>query len=201
MKGHRWFASTYDLLTWWSERGLLRRLRHLVVGVATGSVLEIGAGTGANFLYYREAERIVAIDPDPFMLRRAQQRANEKGLAMEFCQCPAEALPFSHASFDTVVSTLTLCTVDDPGRALAEVKRVLKPGGVFRFLAHVRAEGGVTALVQDRLTPLWRWLGAGCHLNRRTAASLEAAGFEIVELQQRRGPLTPLIIGMARPSD
>jgi ubiquinone/menaquinone biosynthesis C-methylase UbiE len=198
-RGHRWFAATYDPLNWWGERALLRRLRPLVVGRATGRVLEIGVGTGANFPYYREAESVVATDPDPFMLRRAQNRAREMGLAIEFYQCPAEALPFSDASFDTVVSALTLCTVGDPARSLAEVRRVLKPGGAFRFLEHVRAEGRVMALLQDRLTPLWRWLGAGCHLNRRSAASIQAAGFEIVEMERQKVPLTPMIIGVAQP--
>lgn len=198
--GHRWFAATYDFLTRWSELKLLRHLRPLVAGAATGQVLEIGVGSGANFPYYKGVEKIVATDPDLFMLRRAQRRAEELGLMVQFQQSPAEALPFADASFDTVVSTLVFCTVGDPSQALAEVKRVLKPTGVFRFIEHVRAKESFIGKVQDILTPVWRWVGAGCHLNRQTAARIEAAGFQFIELQQRRLLLMPLIIGVARPA-
>lgn len=201
MKGHRWLAATYDLVTWWSERRLLSQLRPLIAGEAVGRVLEIGAGTGANFPYYRDVEKLVATEPDPYMLRRARRRANELELEVEFHQCPAEALPFADASFDTVVATLVLCTVADPGRALAEIRRVLKPGGTFRFIEHVRAGGGLVARVQDLLTPLWRWFGAGCHLNRRTAESIAAAGFDIVELLPQQALLVPFIIGVATPKE
>lgn len=199
-KGHRWYAATYDLLNRPMERRVLSRLRPLVAGRATGQVLEIGAGTGANFPYYNRetVKRIVATEPDPFMLRRAQKRAAELELNIELHQCPAEALPFADASFDTVVCTLVLCTVADQARSLAEIKRVLKPDGAFRFLEHVRAEG-VVGWVQDVVTPAWRWFGAGCHPNRRTAERIVTAGFEIVELQEQRLPFLPLIIGVAKP--
>ncbi|MBI3969311.1 MAG: class I SAM-dependent methyltransferase [Chloroflexi bacterium] len=199
VKGHPWFAATYDLVTWWAERTLLRQLRSRVVSQATGTVLELGAGTGANFPYYPAAERIIATEPDLFMLRRAKKQAQALGLDVDLHQGLAEALPFSEASCDTVVSTLVLCTVAVPDRALAETKRVLKPGGAFRFIEHVRADGW-TGMVQDKLTPAWRWFGAGCHLNRRTAAAIEAAGFQIVELEQRRLGPTPLLIGVAQPT-
>ncbi|MBI2940994.1 MAG: class I SAM-dependent methyltransferase [Chloroflexi bacterium] len=198
-KGHRCFAAVYDLLNRWGERKVLGHLRPHIAGEATGRVLEIGAGTGANFPYYRMAETIVATDPDPFMLERAQKRAGERCLAITFVQCAAEELPFPDCSFDTVVATLVLCTVRDPARALAAVRRVLKPDGAFRFIEHVRADGGLMARVQDFLTPAWSCLGAGCHLNRRTAASLEAAGFEMAEIQELQLPLLPLISGIARP--
>lgn len=198
--GHRWFAAMYDCVTRWSERRELQHLRPLVAGAATGYVLELGAGTGANFPYYRGGVRLVGTEPDPFMLRRAQKRAQQLGLAMEFHQCPAEALPFADASFDTVVSTLVFCSVSDPALALAEIKRVLKPDGTFRFMDHVRADESFTGQVQDFLTPVWRWFGAGCHLNRQTAASIEAAGFRILEQEHRRLTLMPLIIGAARPA-
>lgn len=179
---------------------MLGRFRPVVAGEATGAVLEIGAGTGANFSYYRQAEKIVAVEPDPFMLRRAVKRARHLGLDIEFRQAVAEALPFPDASFDAVVATLVFCTVTDPARALAEVGRVLKPGGTFRFIEHVRVEGGVAAGMQDVLTPVWKRVGAGCHLNRRTVDAVEAAGFEIVEMKQERPfPLLPLAAGVARP--
>jgi ubiquinone/menaquinone biosynthesis C-methylase UbiE len=197
-RGHRWYAAAYDTVNWWAETRLFARYRPWIAGEASGRVLEIGAGTGANFPYYRAAALLVAAEPDPFMLCRARARAHRLGLAVRFCQCPAEALPFADASFDAVVATLVLCTVNDPARALAEVRRVLKPDGTFRFIEHVRADGFAGA-VQDLVTPVWRWVGAGCHPNRRTATSIRAAGFEIIACEERPLPLTPLIIGLARP--
>jgi ubiquinone/menaquinone biosynthesis C-methylase UbiE len=199
MRGHRWYAATYDFLTQWAERGLLRQVRPLVVGQARGRVLEIGAGTGASFPYYRQVEMLVAMEPDPFMLRRAKRRARDLGFRVQLLQAAAEALPFRNASFDAVVSTLVLCTVADPPRALAEAKRVLKPAGSLRFIEHVRADGWI-GRVQDIVTPAWRWIGAGCHPNRRTAESIRTAGFDIIQLKQRTVAQTPFIAGEARPT-
>lgn len=202
LKGHRWFAAIYDLLSACCERRLLSQVRTWIAGQATGRVLEIGAGTGANFPYYRAAEQIVAVEPDPYMLRRARKRAAELGLDVEFHRVPAEVLPFADASFDTVVATLVLCTVADPARSLAEARRVVKPRGTFRFIEHVRAREGSLARLQDTLTPLWRRLGAGCHLNRRTADAITVAGFAIAKLEQVPSlPLVPLIAGVARPAE
>lgn len=117
---------------------------------------------------------------------------------MEFYQCPAEDLPFEDASFDTVVSSLVFCSVRDVPLALAEIKRILKPQGVCRFIEHVRAEGRDAGKVQDILTPAWRWFGAGCHLNRDTVSRMESAEFEIVEMRRKPLPLIPLVVGMAR---
>jgi len=199
VKGHRWFAAAYDVINQWGEATVLGRFRPWIAGQATGRALEIGVGTGAKFPYYRAVEKIVAIEPDPFMLERARKRAAKLGLDVEFHQGPAEALPFADASFDTVVATLVFCTIGDPSRALAEVRRVLKPEGTFRFIEHVRAEGGLLARVQDALTPLWSRVGAGCHLNRRTVEAIREAGFEIVAMQRRPFGPTPLMIGVARP--
>ncbi len=200
LKGHSWFAALYDHVMRWSEQRLLSQLRPFIAGRASGRILEIGAGTGANFQYYKAAEKIVATEPDPYMLRRARKRAEQLGLDVEFHQCPAEALPFEDSCFDTVVATLVLCTVRDQFRSLSEVKRVLEPAGTFRFLEHVRADRSFTGPVQDVLTPPWRYFGAGCHLNRRTGISIEAAGFKIIEMQHHRMPLgIPLIAAVARP--
>lgn len=199
MNGHRWFAALYDPLTRSMERKVLGPFRALIAGGASGRVLEIGAGTGANFPYYQAAQKVVATEPDPFMLQRARKRADELGFDVELHQHSAEALPFPDHSFDSVVSTLVLCTVADQTRALAEARRVLKPGGSLRFIEHVRAPGLIGRL-QDIITPVWRWFGAGCQPNRRTAASIDAAGFEIVEMQRRPLPFIPLIVGVARPT-
>jgi ubiquinone/menaquinone biosynthesis C-methylase UbiE len=197
MKGHRWFAVVYDLLTAWGEAHLLGAYRRHIVGEATGRVLEIGAGTGASFPYYDTARRIVATEPDPFMLARAQRRARSLDRPIALVQCPAETLPFADASFDTVVSTLVLCTVEDQDRSLAEIRRVLKPGGSLRFIEHVRFDDA-RGRVQDAVLPVWRCVAAGCHPNRRTAEMIQRAGFQIVEMQQRVTPLMPLIVGAAR---
>jgi ubiquinone/menaquinone biosynthesis C-methylase UbiE len=196
--GHRWFAALYDPLTCWPERKIFAPLRTSLVGEVSGRVLEIGAGTGANFPHYQPGQTIVTTEPDQFMLRRARQRAQALGLAVELYQCPAEALPFADASFDSVISTLVLCSVTDQAASLAEIRRVLKPGGTFRFIEHVRASGRLGRL-QDLVTPVWRYFGAGCHPNRRTAQSIRAAGFEMVEVDRQSLPIIPLIVGVARP--
>jgi len=192
MQGHKWFASIYDSMMAGAERSFMRKAREYVVGGATGRVLEIGAGTGASFSYYQDgAEVIVATEPDPFMLRRAERRAQEIGRPIELKQAPAEELPFDDGSFDTVVSTLVLCTVRDPQKALSEIRRVLKPGGQMRFYEHVRFEHPFGAFWQDLVTPLWQWVGAGCHPNRDTARSIVEAGFAIQELELLK-PVPPV---------
>ncbi len=199
-EGHPWFAATYNWLLSIPEQLLLGQIRRYIAGEVMGQVLEIGVGTGANFRYYANGvEQVVAIEPDPYMLQKAAEEAARLGRDVEFCRCPAEALPFADRSFDTIVITLVLCTVVDQAAAFAEMKRVLKPGGTVRFLEHVRSAGAWGAWVQDLLTPTWRRLGAGCHLNRPTAENMQAAGFEIVEMQRKQVPLLPLIFGVTRP--
>jgi ubiquinone/menaquinone biosynthesis C-methylase UbiE len=196
-RGHRWFAATYDCINQWEERRVLGPIRERLLAGVTGRVLDLGAGTGANFRCLRTASEVVAAEPDPYMLERARKRARQMGLEVAFFPSPAEALPFADHSFDTVVTTLVLCTVTDPGRALAEARRVLKPGGTFRFVEHVRADGWKGHAL-DLVTPVWQQLGAGCHPNRRTGEAIRAAGFELVEFEERAlGPI-PLIAGIGR---
>src|SRR5213594_1343369 len=131
---HPWFAAVYDRINAAMERGFMRPVREELVGSARGRVLEIGCGTGANFRYYRDgATEVIATEPDPYMLERAARRAKEAGRPIELRQAPAEALPFADRSFDTVLSTLVLCTVRDPSRALAEMRRVLAANGELHF--------------------------------------------------------------------
>jgi SAM-dependent methyltransferase len=175
--------------------------RGIIVGGARGRVLEIGVGTGANLPYYSsEIEHLTGMEPDAAMLRRARKRAEELGRQVEWVQGRVEALPFPDASFDTVVGTLMLCSVSDVRVGLSEVLRVLKPGGQFRFLEHVRSEAAWAARLQDWVTPLWRRCTAGCHPNRDTEQSIRAAGFEIVERRRLRvgiGLASPTLIGVA----
>jgi ubiquinone/menaquinone biosynthesis C-methylase UbiE len=200
-KGHRWFAALYDRICASTERRLGPALRPRLQGDLRGHVLEIGAGTGASFAYYPPEAHVVATEPDPHMMRRAERRLARLGRAsIELRAASADALPFDDASFDHALSSLVLCTVPDQSRALAELRRVLKPNGTFRFLEHVRNdESTFWGGVQDLITPVWRWLGAGCHPNRRTGRAIEEAGFRI-EWQEtaRIAPGTSAIYGRAR---
>jgi ubiquinone/menaquinone biosynthesis C-methylase UbiE len=193
MRGHRWFAALYDRLSAPVERRYTAQVREDVAGGAAGRVLEVGAGTGLNFPYYRRARvtNVVATEPDPFMLRRAEQRAAEAAGRIQLVRAPAERLPFAAGAFDAVVCTLVLCSVADQRAALTEIYRVLRSGGELRFYEHVRFDGRLAALLQDAATPLWSRVFAGCHVNRATADVIPAAGFELVTLEERNLPTIP----------
>ncbi|HEX9642348.1 MAG TPA: class I SAM-dependent methyltransferase [Candidatus Krumholzibacteria bacterium] len=202
-KGHRWFAALYDRINARDERRLGPLIRPRIAGEAHGRVLEIGAGTGANFPYYPADARVVATEPDPFMLKRAEKKLAELAVTnIEIRQSSADELPFEEASFDHVVSTLVLCSVPEQSRALGELRRVLRPTGSFRFLEHVRNDDSrVWGTIQDAITPVWRQLGAGCHPNRRTRQAIEEAGFELEWLEKTRiAPGTFAVYGVARPT-
>ena len=199
-EGHRWFAATYDRLMARPENTFMKRIRQEVIGEARGQVLEIGCGTGASFPYYSDSvESITATEPDPYMLARANKRAATLGKPIVFHQAPAETLPFDDASFDTVISTLVMCTVGDLPKALSEVRRVLKSSGQFRFYEHVRYDHAFGAFWQDIITPIWRWFGAGCHPNRDLEGFIRKAGFEIARIQYMKThwPIPPM--AFARP--
>jgi SAM-dependent methyltransferase len=194
--GYDWIFDHVDLLGGADHR---RRL----VEQATGQVLEIGAGTGRNLPLYRNATRVVALEPGPGMRARAEQAARAAQLAVEVADGRAEALPFPDAAFDTVVASLVLCTVPDLTQALAEAHRVLRPGGTLRFYQHVRADDPRLARWQDRLERPWGWLAAGCHPNRDVVAAIAAAGFRVLELDrfdfQIMPPLVrPHVLGVAQ---
>lgn len=198
-KGHPVFATLYDRLTRPLERSLIQPLRQGFSRLE-GSILEIGVGTGVNLPYYAVNASVVAIEPDPYMLARAAERLGQfRRTEITLCQAQAEALPFREGSFAHVVSTLVLCTVLDPGMALAEIRRLLKPDGHFHFVEHVRADGWI-GRGQDFVQPLYSYFMGGCQPNRRTLVSIEAAGFRIEDLQHRTVQFgTPLLIGRATP--
>lgn len=154
-------------------------------------------GVGANWQYLPAGIEYVGIDPDAHMLERARKRARSSGRAVDLHQAAAEDLPFEDASFDSVLVTLTLCSVDDPARALAEIWRVLRPGGELRFWEHVRPSGRVPGLALDLAAPLWARTLGGCHPNRRTAQSIEASGFVRGEIRHVRMNGLPAILGTA----
>ena len=195
MKGHKWFAAVYDKISESEEKKFMGAVRSEMLKDVTGRVLEIGAGTGLNFQHYRDGAEISATEPDPYMLQRARKRAAETAAPIDLQQAAAEDLPFPDASFDFVVSTLVLCSVKDPQEALAEVKRVLKPGGELRVYEHVRYKNPIGALSQDVISPVWHWFGAGCHPNRDTERHLRDAGFELtsVRVRNEHPPIPPML--------
>jgi ubiquinone/menaquinone biosynthesis C-methylase UbiE len=198
----RFFAATYDRMSAKSEEAGLRALRQALLADAGGRVLEIGAGTGANLPHYNgRLESLVVTEPEPPMLRRLQRAANQHAPHAQVLRAPAEDLPFEDDSFDTVVSTLVLCGVDDQPRALREARRVLRPGGRLLFLEHVRADDPEIAKFQDRMNWLNR-LVVGCDCNRPTLATIKAEQFSVSRLEQTTMPkapkfVRPLIVGTA----
>ncbi len=200
--GHRWVAAVYDWFNGRTEWRIMRQYRPIIMGQATGRVLEIGIGTGFSLPHYQQADEVIGIEPDPHMLKRAQKRLAGLGLAnVELRAGRAEALPFEDSSFDAVVASLVLCTVRDVPGSLAEARRVLKPDGTFRFMEHVRNDDSFMGTIQDWITPIWRWLAAGCHANRRTEQAIVAAGFHIEQSWRLSVPPgQPLIVGIARPA-
>jgi len=197
------FACVYDRMTAGVEAAGLREHRERLLASARGRVLEIGAGTGANLPFYREGvETIIVAEPEAPMARRLARRIREQPRAVELVQAPAEQLPLADAQFDTVVSTLVLCTVIDQARALRELRRLLKPGGRLLFIEHVRSDEPRLAWWQDRLNGINRVVANGCNCNRSTVDAIRAAGFTITSLERHNMPkappfVRPLVIGMA----
>jgi len=196
VRGHRIFAAMWDLATRRENRRLVECRRAAAAGLH-GRVLEIGVGVGANWQYLPAGIEYVGIEPDAYMLERARRRADTSGRAVDLHQAAAEDLPFEDATFDSVLVTLTLCSVDDPARALAEIGRVLRPGGELRFWEHVRPSGRVAGVALDCLAPLWARTLGGCHPNRRTAQSIDASGLTRGEVRRVRMTGLPAILGTA----
>jgi len=185
MRGVEQIPWLYDLVMTLAERGQLGRWRGWLARDAGGRVLEVGCGTGRNLPLYPPRGRLVGVDPHPQNVARARRRAPSRPLV----QARAEALPFRDGAFEVVVSSLVLCSVDDPSRALAEIRRVLAPGGELRAMEHVRARRGWLARLQDLAEPAWIRLTGGCHPNRDTEHAVAAAGFHIEERGRRASGL------------
>ena len=196
----RIFARVYDPFLWLGELAGMRRLRSDLLRDAVGRVVEIGAGTGLNVEHYPDGIfELVLVEPDAAMRRRLARRVR----AAHIVDAPAERLPLPDASVDTVVSTLVLCTVDEPERALREIARVLRPDGRLLFIEHVRASSRFLAACQDHLLEPWRRFAGGCHCNRQTVELMGACGFEVTadSVAWRWMPpiVRPLMVGQATP--
>jgi ubiquinone/menaquinone biosynthesis C-methylase UbiE len=200
--GSRFQALTYDRMSARVEKAGLRDRRRGLLSAATGRVIEIGGGTGANLPFYGPAvESLTVTEPEPPMLRRLERRVREQAPLAKVLRAPAEDLPFDDDTFDTAVSTLVLCGVDDQPRALRELRRVLRPGGQLLFLEHVRSDDARVARLQDRMNGFNR-IVARCECNRPTLDSIRAAGFEVTQVEHtmlKKVPpfVRPLIVGRA----
>ncbi len=170
---------------------------------ATGTVLEIGAGTGANIpLYGDSVEKLILAEPEAPMFKRLQSTSAKSAVPNEIVLATAESLPLADASVDTAVSTIVLCTVESQERSLAEIARVLKPGGKLLFLEHVRSRDPKVAKWQDRLNWLWKKFGNGCNCNRRTLDVIDNSQFKITDAKHGSIPkasrlIRPCITGTA----
>lgn len=164
----------------------IRKQREKVVPLARGEVLEVGIGTGRNLPHYDAAniEKIWGLDPATDMHRKTRKRLAGSRLDVELMPLSAETIPVEDARFDTVVLTYTLCSIPDPVAALAEMKRVLRPGGMLIFCEHGLAPDVAVTAWQRRLTPTWRKIAGNCHMDRNIPALLRSGGFTPDDLQE-----------------
>jgi ubiquinone/menaquinone biosynthesis C-methylase UbiE len=193
--GGRIFAAIYDPLMQRGEKAGLAERRAALLAEASGRVLEVGAGTGLNLRHYgAQVESLTLTEPEEPMAKRLRRRLAERPGRVELVEASAESLPFPDAEFDTVVSTLVLCTVRDQKRALAELRRVLKPGGKLLFLEHLRSDDPKLARRQDRMNGFNQVVGHGCNCNRATLDAIDDAGFTITTVEHGTLPKTPRFV-------
>ncbi len=186
------------------NKGLIS-YRERVVGAAEGRVLEIGGGSGLNLPFYGPAVRdLLVLEPAASLLRMAQHAPRRVGLPVSFLNVSAEAIPLEDQSIDTIVTTWTLCTIPQVGMALSEMRRVLRLGGRLLLVEHGRSPDESVRRLQNYLTPAWRRISGGCHLNRPIQEVVEASGFRFDRLETgyMRGlkPMTFMYEGSARPN-
>lgn len=176
--------------------GQFSKQRSLLLKDVQGEVLEIGFGTGLNLEFYPdEVRKITAVDPNAGMSEVARRNIERSGIKVETKVISGEHLPIEDESFDSVVCTWTLCSIPDAGQALREVRRVLRPGGKFFFVEHGLAPDPGVQKWQHRLTPPWRKIGDGCHLNRPIAEMIQAEGLRIPRMETFYMPKSPRFAG------
>ena len=185
------------LVTCACSQGQVMKRRAQVVPLARGAVFELGCGGGLNQEFYDTdaVTSFAGIDPHDGLLDEARDAARKKGWPADIRQGVGEDIPFPSGSFDSVVCTFTLCSVEDPARVLSEMRRILKPGGQALFLEHGRAPDANVARWQDRIEPVWKPLAGGCHLTRPIGSAFRGAGFEVAPLGQGYLPKAPKFAG------
>lgn len=205
---HPLFARFFDRVAGRDEeRGQADLRRQLLAGLS-GLVIEVGAGNGLNFAHVpRTVDRVLAVEPEPYLRRRAAQAAAGAPIPVRVVAGVADRLPAADGCAGGVVLSGVLCSVPDEAAALAEVRRVLGPGGEVRFYEHVRPEGAVRGRLHDALDGAWSRAMGGCHINRRTVATIADAGFDVSQVRSFRFPpgarLSPpavKVMGVARPA-
>jgi ubiquinone/menaquinone biosynthesis C-methylase UbiE len=202
---HPLFARFFNRFSAMLEKEIGPHRDELLAGLA-GRVVEIGAGNGMNFRHYpATVEEVVAVEPEPYMRAKAHEAAQSAPVRVTVLDGTADALPLPDDAVDVAIASLVLCSVPDPAAALAELRRVLKPGGELRFLEHVVSRRPRKASMQHRLddSGLWPRLGGGCHCARDTAATIAAAGFEVERVRSfdvgpAWGHTSPHVLGAAR---
>lgn len=196
---HPWFGQLYPKVSRWLDHRGGSDLRARLLAPLTGRVIEVGAGNGLNFAHYpASVTSVLAIEPEAVLRSAAQRSALFAPTPVSIVSARAEQLPADDDGFDAAVVSLVLCSIADPGRALAELRRVVRPSGVIRFYEHVRSPKPVIGVIEDVVTPLWSVFAGGCHLNRDTPAIIQAAGFEIVELARFPFAGVTHVLGTAR---
>lgn len=198
MRGIEHIPWLYDALMSAMDVTGFSRWRRKLVGTVENRILEVGCGTGRNLPLYPPGSEVVALDPDFAALRRARRRSPGTLLVV----ARAEAMPFPADHFQTVVSGLVFCSVQDPAAGLAEIGRVLHPEGQLRMIEHVRHSHPTLARIQDGVQPMWTWVTGGCHPNRDTEAAVERAGFRIdPEDRVARGVMRRFSARLVQPRD
>jgi ubiquinone/menaquinone biosynthesis C-methylase UbiE len=180
----RLFANWYDFFMNPLEKKKFKRIRKELLSKATGNVLELGSGTGINFPFYVNAEKVTAIEPSQHMIARSFSKRNQAIVPIEIVQASAEELPFAADTFDTVVATLVFCTITSPEKAILEMKRVCKSDGNILLFEHVKMQNRFLSSLQNWLTPAWKKICDGCCLNRNTLGLLKDNEVSILKVQK-----------------
>jgi ubiquinone/menaquinone biosynthesis C-methylase UbiE len=189
---HPIFARVYERIAPAAEKAGAAEHRDRMLAGLTGRVVEVGAGNGLNFAHYPSAvTEVVAVEPEPYLRSKAAEAARRASTPVTVVDGAAGAIPLPAASVDAGVASLVLCSVADQAEALAELRRVIRPGGELRFYEHVAAPDAGLARWQRRLDPVWTLFAGGCHVNRDTEAAIAAAGFEIETCE--RFPFQPCV--------
>lgn len=197
---HPCFGRLYPKVSRWLDSRGGSELRAQLLAPLTGRVIEVGAGNGLNFAHYpASVTSVFAIEPEDVLRSEARRAARSASAPISIVNARAEQLPAQDDSFDAAVVSLVLCSIVHPGRALAELRRVVRPGGMIRFYEHVRSPKPIIGVIEDVVTPAWSVFAGGCHLNRDAPAMIQGAGFEIIELARFPFAGVTHVLGTATP--